>query len=337
MKKLHLKTVSIGNYSKDNKIRKRLVAFNNGLIELSETSIEITAKDGRRLTSSLTSAGSLTKESKVMSLGIFHGSYEDGTSFRLSRPTDWFKEIITERGQPQNITFGDMTGDGYAVTFDLVETTEPDIGDVPVNQGTGLISPSDSKAEQLVYAADAVENTDPNGAVGYIRRFLSLVQENEIEIVKFEHTQNIIYGFILAVRLSIIDEETANDILGELKLNYTSSNSIRYENGIHIMGSDSANRTRIEIAPNFITKEGYLVTIYGQEHGGNDSFSLSKIQMKSTHKSITEIVLKGFGYSDWGEPFEDYGLSIKLKENCIQEISFRPWDGRDIEIKYFND
>lgn len=332
MKKLHLNKVNVGNYLKDKNICERLKTFNNGLIEISETSIAIKAKDGINFTSTLNKA-----EQDFMS-ETFHGNYEDGTSFRLIRPGGVAKEIMTAKGDGESISFGGMTGDGYAVHFDLVETSEPDKKDFSENQDTEFTSATESKAETLVMTADSLHEMNPEMAREHISRFMNLLQDNEIEIVKFEHVQNIIYGFVLAIRLSMIDEDAANKMLGGLKLRYLSPDQLRYENGVHVAGPHGGASRGVEIVPNFKLKEGYLVTIYNQD--GNHPFwgnniQMAPKQMKITNKSNNEIVLNGFGFDQLGNSFEDYGIKIKIKENSIQEISLLMHD-RGVEIKYLN-
>ena len=120
MRKLHLTRINPGNYSKDKSICERLKTFNNGLIELTDTSVTIIAKDQKNFKSSL------HKTEEDFLSETFQGSFEDGTSFRLIRPGGVGLEIMEAKGDVEILTFGGMTGDGYAVDFDLVAKSEPD-------------------------------------------------------------------------------------------------------------------------------------------------------------------------------------------------------------------
>ena len=181
-----------------------------------------------------------------------------------------------------------------------------------------------------------LEKLNPEIAKNHINRFMHIFEENEIEIIKFKHIQNIIYGFILAIRLSQIDENTANTKLNNLKLRFHSTDHLRYENGIHVSGPHGGAKRVIEIVPNFELKEGYLVTIYNQEglhpFWGNNIQMASK-QMKVTGKLDNEIILNGFGYDPLGNPFKDYGININIVENEIQYITLLIHN-RDVKIKY---
>ncbi len=330
MKKLHLTKVNPGNYSKDKPIYERLKTFNNGLVEISPTNITVKTKDNKTFTSNLRKT-----EQDFMS-ETFQGTFEDGTAFRLILPGGVAKEIMQLQGAGDSISFGGLTGDGYAVHFDLVNQTDPDTNDFQESRDTEFTSSTDSKAETLVMTADSLQEINPKMAAEHISRFMNLLKENEIEVVKFEHIQNIIYGFVLAIRLSMIDEETANEKLSQLKLRFLSSDHLRYENNIHVSGPHGGAGRGVEIVPNFKLKEGYLVTIYNQD--GNHPFwgnniQMATKQMKVINKTENEIQLRGFGTDPLGNSFSDYALSIHLSGNDIDHIKLHMLD-RGIIIKY---
>jgi hypothetical protein len=170
----------------------------------------------------------------------------------------------------------------------------------------------------------------------HIGRFMNLLEQNEIEVVKFEHIQNIVYGYVLAIRLSAIDEDTANDKLNNLKLRYHSKDHLRYENDRHVSGPHGGAGRGIEVVPNFKLKEGYLVTVYNQDGihpvWGNNIQMATK-QMKVINKTENEIQLRGFGTDPMGNSFSDYALSIHISGNDIEYIKLHMLD-RGIEIKY---
>jgi hypothetical protein len=330
MKKLHMTKANPGNYSKDKKIYTWLKTFNNGLVELSNSAITVITRDNKTFRSNL------KKIEEDFITETFQGEYEDGTSFRLILPGGVAKNILKLQGKGDSISFGGLTGDEYAVHFDLVDQNERDIEEFDETQDTEFISSTASKAETLVMTADSLHEFNPQMASEHIRRFMNLVSDNEIEILKFEHIQNIIYGFVLAIRLKILDEQTANKKLNELKLRFVSKDHLRYENGIHVSGPHGGAGRGIEIVPNFKLREGYLVTIYNQDGvhpvWGNNVQMATK-QMKAVHRTVNEIQLRGFGTDPLGNSFVDYGLSIHLSENEIDHIKLHLFD-RGVVIKY---
>jgi len=196
----------------------------------------------------------------------------------------------------------------------------------------------ESKAETLVLTANSLHEFNPAMARDHISRFMKLLNENEIEILKFENIQNIILGYILAIRLSIIDETTANKKIADLKFRFHSKDHLRYENGIHVSGPHGGAGRGIEIIPNFELKEGYLVTIYNMD--GNHPFWGNNIQMASKQMKIIEkqndkIQLRGFGNDYLGNSFSGYAITVSLVVNEIDHITLHIID-REIEIKYLN-
>lgn len=330
MKKLKLTKINPGNYSKDKVIYERLKTFNNGLVEITTSSIVVKTKDNKTFQSSL-----YKTEEDFMS-ETFQGQYEDGTAFRLIKPGGVAKNIMELRGESENVSFGGMTGDGYAVHFELAIESSPDNNDFKESGDTEFTSSTESKAETLVMTADSLQEINPKIASEHISRFMNLLEQNEIEVVKFEHVQNIIYGFVLAIRLSVIDEETANNKLNKLKLRFLSSDHLRYENNVHVSGPHGGAGRGIEVVPNFKLKEGYLVTVYNQD--GNHPFwgnniQMAAKQMKVINRTTSEIQLQGFGTDPLGNSFSDYALSIHLSGNDIDHIKLHMLD-RGIIIKY---
>ena len=322
MNKIHLEAVNIGNFAKDKPFYERLKTFNNAKIEITDNFIKIICKNGDVFSSKLVK---VEKDSLTIT---YEGKYEDGTPFRL------VKQISNNKW----FSIGDLTGDGYAVYFNIVDLSEPDNEVFSESQDTEFISATSSKAETLIIAADSIYKSLPEMAKNYINRFINLLNENEIEIIKFKYIQNIIYGYVLGTRLSIIDEDKANSQIGSLKINFVSNSHLRYENKIMVSGPHIGAKRLIEIKPNFKQKEGYLVTIYnlvGKHPFWGDNIQMATKQMKIISKSNDEITLRGFGYDDYGFPLKNYGLKIIIKENNIQEISLLLYD-RSIEIKYLN-
>ena len=330
MRKLQLTKANPGNYTKDKQVLELVKSFNNGLIEISDDKILIKTKDNKIFSSNLKKT-----EEDFMS-ETFQGFYEDGSPFRLIKPGGVAKQIMSLQGQGESISFGGMTGDGYAVHFNIVEQTEPDKNDYSESRDTEFTSSTESKAETLVMTADSLHEFNPKMAQEHINRFMNLLTENEIELVKFEHIQNIVYGFVLAIRLNMIDEATANEKLNRIKLRFASKDHIRYENGIHVSGPHGGAGRGIQIVPNFELKEGYLVTIYNQAGlhplWGNN-IQMAPKQMKVVSKTANEIELRGFGHDMFGNTFSDYGITLKIYDGELEKCILHMFD-RNIDIEY---
>lgn len=336
MKKLKLVKVNPGSYQNDQVVCERLKTFNNGKVDLTDNKIIIKTSDNNKF------ASNLRKTEEDFMSETFLGSFEDGSSFRLIKPGGVAKQILSAQGQVDSIIFGGMTGDGYAVHFELTELSDPDSDDIKEDRNTQFTSAEDSKAEALVQTADSLHEFNPQMAKEHIKRFMNLISENESEFLKFDHIQNIIYGFVLAIRLGVINEDSANQKLSDLKFRFYSTDHIRIENGVPTQGSirgdnKGANRG-IEIIPNFELKEGYLVTIYNQD--GNhpvwgNNIQMAPKQMKIIHKTENHIVLRGFGTDDFGNTFSDYGMTLELINGKIIQCILHMYD-RDIDIEYKN-
>lgn len=330
MRKLKLTKSNPGNYSRDKLVVERVKLFNNSFIEVTENKIIIKSKDNKTFSSELKK----TEEDFITE--TFQGVYEDGTTFRLIRPGGIAKQIMTLQSESESITFGGMTDDGYAVHFEIVDTSEPDKNNYIESRNTEFISSTESKAETLVMTADSLHEINPKMACDHLTRFMNLLEENETELVKFKHIKNIIYGFVLAIRLNLINEDNAREKLIKLKLRFVSKDHLRYENGIHISGPHGGAARGIEIVPNFDLKDGYIVTIYNRDGlhplWGNN-IQMAPKQMKIIHKTENEIELRGFGFDQFGNKFSDYGMTLAINDGQLQKCILHMYD-RNIDIEY---
>lgn len=331
MNKLHLTKINPGSYSRDKVICERLKSFNNALIDLTSNSIKVTTKDKSTFVSKLQKV-----EEDFMS-ETFQGLYEDGTPFRLVVPGGTAKIIMEAQGAQAFITLAAMTGDGYAIHFDMVTANSPDKNNFEETKESNFVSAADSKAEALLMTADSFKETNQKATADYLKRFLDLIQENKVEAIRFQHVQNIIYGLILSVQFSVIDESELDEIAGQIKFYFSSSDHYRYENGEHVSGPHGGARRGIEVIPNFEKQEGYLVTIYNED--GNhpiwgNNIQVATKQMKTVKRTENEIQLRGYGEDEMGNSFSTYALSIHLKNGDVEYVKLHMLD-RGVELKYF--
>lgn len=318
MHKLHLININAGSYPKDRPICEKLANFNNCLVDITQHTVLIYDKNGTiRFRCDLK-----TIEEDFMST-TFMGRYEDGKSFRIVRPGGSFSE-------GNDLTFGGMSGDEYAVHFSMVDENAPDKVDYETNNDTTFISSAESKAEILVLTADQCKNLQPEMAIDYIKRFLKMITEIGFEFIKFEHIQNIVYGINLAIEFSIIDKNEGYKVLNSLKLSFLSRKQSRYENGNNTMNVNAVRS--VEIIPNFQLNEGYLVAVFNHD-GGNRNIQMVPKQMKTISRAEKMIKLQGFGVDSHGVAFSDYAISLYFSDYDIEHAELFMLD-RNIRIEY---
>lgn len=330
IKKLHLVKANPGSFSKEKSVFERIKTFNNGFIEVNEESIIVHPVDNSSFSSILRKT-----EEDFLSL-TYQGTFEDGTKFRIIRPGGVLKQITNLNDEGDDITFGGMTGDGYAIHFNIVDITEPNKIDYTESRDTICTSAIESKAERLVVTADSLFESNLQMASEHLYRFMNILSENDAEFLKFEHISNILYGFSLAIRLKLISNDDANTRLSNLMLRFTSSDHLRFERGVHVSGPHGGAGRGVEIVPNYKLAEGYLVTIYNQDGlhpiWGNN-IQMAPKQMKVLNKSETEFELRGFGKDMFGNSFSDYGMILEFNNSELCTCTLHMYD-RGISIKY---
>ncbi|AEE51130.1 hypothetical protein [Haliscomenobacter hydrossis] len=141
----------------------------------------------------------------------------------------------------------------------------------------------------------------------------------------------------IGVKIESIDFNS-NLFLQNFKLGFTfkSSDHIRYQNGRLISGPHGSAKRAVKVEPNISGREGFLVTIYnldGNHPMWQNNVQMAPKQMRIVVQSINQIVLRGFGFDEFGNSFEDYGLTVKLNNNVLENCILHLHD-RDIDIEY---
>ena len=104
---------------------------------------------------------------------------------------------------------------------------------------------------------------------------------------------------------------------------FTSSDHIRFQNGVDVSGHNhGANR--------------YSVTMYNLD--GNHPFWQNNIQMATKRMRIESvsdniIQMRGYGVNQLGASFADYGIVLLIEEKTIKRIQLNLYD-RNISIVY---
>jgi hypothetical protein len=292
MKKLVLVNLNPGSYSLEEKQQINIIkTFNNKLIELTENQINIYDRNDRCFNSDLLflEEDSITK--------TYRGQFDGNVQFRLIRPNGIARIILEKKNEIDFVVFGSLSGDGYALHFELHDVDYADVYDFNTSQDLEFISASESKAEALVLLADDIVESDSSAASGYITRFLKLVENNDVDILKFEFVENLMYGYLLAINLSFFDENEAQNKLAKLGFRFYSTHLRVFNNGKEDFGYDDGIDKLIEIVPNYTTRQDYIVTIYNKSSSSTEKakdIHFSSLIMKVIKISEDEIVMKDY-------------------------------------------
>ena len=193
-----------------------------------------------------------------------------------------------------------------------------------------------SKAEQLVGTADSLKELNPNIAKEHLNRFMTIIRDNKIEMFRFDAIQNIVYGYVLAIRLNMIDENYGNQQINEFRFRFISSDHLRYENGVHVAGPHGGAGRGIEIFPNYQLNEGFIVAIHGIDVNNpfwSNNYQMAPKQMKIIEKASNRIELRGFGKDPFGNTFENHGMTIHFKNYEVEQI-ISHMHAKGVDIKY---
>ena len=120
------------------------------------------------------------------------------------------------------------------------------------------------------------------------------------------------------------------------RLEFESSDHIRYQNGINVSGHNHNCHRKIIIEKNINGNEGYSVTIYNMDGvhplWGNN-IQMSPKQMKIVKNIDNKIVLRGYGTDVMGASFSNYGITIEYTGSNIDNIKLDMFD-RNVSILY---
>lgn len=121
------------------------------------------------------------------------------------------------------------------------------------------------------------------------------------------------------------------------RLEFDSSDHIRYQNGIDVSGHNYNYHRKIVIEDNIISDVGYTVSIYNMDGlhplWGNN-IQMSPKQMKIIKNTENLVELRGYGFDPMGFPFSNYGITIEWIRTHISSVKLDMFD-RGISIVYF--
>jgi hypothetical protein len=98
-------------------------------------------------------------------------------------------------------------------------------------------------------------------------------------------------------------------------------------------------RRAVKVEPNMSGGEGVTVAIYnldGNHPVWQNNVQMAPKQMKVIEQTNDKIVLRGYGSDAMGASFADYGLTIKLKNDVLENCILHMHD-RNIDIEYIKE
>ena len=125
------------------------------------------------------------------------------------------------------------------------------------------------------------------------------------------------------------------------KIEFKSSDHIRFQNGQNVSGHNYGCVRKLVIEKNIMNKEGYTVYIYNMD-SVNPQYQMSPKPMKVIKVDGNMVELRGFGYDEkavaMGVPvnmasFEDYGVIIMIENYEIIRAQLNMYD-RNISLLY---
>ena len=119
-------------------------------------------------------------------------------------------------------------------------------------------------------------------------------------------------------------------------VSFDSSDHVRFLDNQPVSGHNYGCHRRITIEKNIRGHEGYTVTMYnsdGVHPLWQDNIQMAPKRMKiiGSHDDIVDF--RGFGVDDFGTPFSDYGISVKIKNKEIEVVQLNMYD-RNTSIVY---
>ena len=138
---------------------------------------------------------------------------------------------------------------------------------------------------------------------------------------------------------------TGNNSPSEGRVEFDSTDHVRFENGRAVSGHNHGCRRRFVIEKNIEGGEGYTVTMYNLEGihplwKNNIQMAPKRMRIVSVNENIVE--LRGYGYDENAlamgvslsdASFASYGVALLIEDTEIKRIQLNMYD-RDISIVY---
>jgi len=127
-----------------------------------------------------------------------------------------------------------------------------------------------------------------------------------------------------------------DSLVMKLDFIFSSSDHLRFQNGVHVAGPHGGARRAIKVEPNIEGHEGYTVTIFnldGNHPLWQNNVQMAPKQMKLLKQEGNKIVLRGYGHDALGGSFADYGITIFVEGDEINKCILHMHD-RGVDVEY---
>ena len=121
------------------------------------------------------------------------------------------------------------------------------------------------------------------------------------------------------------------------KFIFSSSDHIRFENGVQVSGHNHGAYRAITIEQKEDDPDLYSVGILLQEgiHPvWHDNYAMAPKPMEITEIGADYLSMRGEGFDSFGTPFSDYGITIRWDERCVNQVDLHLFD-RNAKIEYY--
>lgn len=130
--------------------------------------------------------------------------------------------------------------------------------------------------------------------------------------------------------------KAGNNYPPEGSITFTSSDHMRFQNGLSISGHNYGANRRFVIEKNIEGGEGYTVTMFNLDGihplwQNNVQMAPKRMKIVSVQENI--ISLRGYGFDQMGGDFSDYGVVIMIEHNEILRVQLNMFD-RNLSIVY---
>lgn len=154
----------------------------------------------------------------------------------------------------------------------------------------------------------------------------------------FENTCNSLARKWIEKEIFNSEQDKSSYKINNMNFEFTSSDHLRYEKGVHTAGPHGGARRLVKVEPNISGGEGHSVTIYnldGNHPVWRNNVQMGTKQMKVIKEEKDKIVLRGFGYDALGGSFSDYGITIHFQNGQPVKCILHMHD-RSIDIEYLS-
>lgn len=182
------------------------------------------------------------------------------------------------------------------------------------------------------------KNFNPNEA--YCCNLYTVNGSIEKMTFSFSNPEKLIEFYADANNQENDEEETEKETEFDMNFEFVSEDHIRYQNQQHISGPHGGARRLVKVKEDSYREHLYEVTIYNLD--GDHPVWQNNVQMATKPMIIAyteenSVELRGFGQDNFGNEYDDYGLTIHFDEKGEPEKCVLHMHDRGIDIEYLKE